>query len=97
MDRGTVEDLIRRLLDGKKHKATGKKVQLTETEIRHLCVTAKEIFLSQPNLLELVAPINVCGEHALTARRPVSCRWMPMPVPIADMIRCACVDLRACR
>ncbi|ONM04336.1 Serine/threonine-protein phosphatase [Zea mays] len=62
MDRGTVEDLIRRLLDGKKHKATGKKVQLTETEIRHLCVTAKEIFLSQPNLLELVAPINVCGD-----------------------------------
>ncbi|CAD6265286.1 unnamed protein product [Miscanthus lutarioriparius] len=62
MDRGTVEELIRRLLDGKKHKVTGKKVQLTEAEIRHLCVTAKEIFLSQPNLLELEAPINVCGD-----------------------------------
>ncbi|EES13960.1 hypothetical protein BDA96_07G159800 [Sorghum bicolor] len=63
MDGGTVEDLIRRLLDGKKHKVTGKKaVQLTEPEIRHLCVTAKEVFLSQPNLLELEAPINVCGD-----------------------------------
>ncbi|CAD6245381.1 unnamed protein product [Miscanthus lutarioriparius] len=62
MDGGTAEELIRRLLDGKKHKVTGKKVQLTEAEIRHLCVTAKEIFLSQPNLLELEAPINVCGD-----------------------------------
>ncbi|KAJ1268716.1 hypothetical protein BS78_07G156500 [Paspalum vaginatum] len=62
MDGGAVEELIRRLLDGKKHKVTGKKVLLSEAEIRHLCVTAKEIFLSQPNLLELEAPINVCGD-----------------------------------
>ncbi|CAO2163135.1 unnamed protein product [Urochloa humidicola] len=69
MDAGAVEELIRRLLEGKKHsnKSSGnstntKKVQLTEAEIRHLCVTAKEIFLSQPNLLELEAPINVCGD-----------------------------------
>jgi serine/threonine-protein phosphatase PP1 catalytic subunit len=27
-----------------------------------LCLTAKEIFLSQPSLLELEAPINVCGD-----------------------------------
>lgn len=60
-----MEELIRRLLDGKKHKVTGKKVLLTEAEIRHLCVTAKEVFLSQPNLLELEAPINVCGETPL--------------------------------
>ncbi|GJN03687.1 hypothetical protein PR202_ga21159 [Eleusine coracana subsp. coracana] len=62
MDGSTVEDLIRRLLDGKKHKVTGKKVLLTEAEIRQLCGAAKEIFLSQPNLLELEAPINVCGD-----------------------------------
>lgn len=62
MDGGAVEDLIRRLLDGKKHsKVTGKKVPLTEPEIRQLCGAAKEVFLSQPNLLELEAPINVCG------------------------------------
>ncbi|CAO2206924.1 unnamed protein product [Urochloa humidicola] len=74
MDGAAVEDLIRRLLDGNKHttKASGnnttnsssstKKVHLTEAEIRHLCAAAKEIFLSQPNLLELEAPINVCGD-----------------------------------
>lgn len=63
MDGNALEELIRRLLDGKKNKApAGKKVQLSEAEIRHLCVTAKEIFLSQPNLLELEAPINVCGD-----------------------------------
>ncbi|KAK1607604.1 hypothetical protein QYE76_031277 [Lolium multiflorum] len=62
MDGNALEELIRRLLDGKKNKGPGKKVQLSESEIRHLCVTAKEIFLSQPNLLELEAPINVCGD-----------------------------------
>uniref|UniRef100_A0ACD5TYW6 Uncharacterized protein n=2 Tax=Avena sativa TaxID=4498 RepID=A0ACD5TYW6_AVESA len=69
MDGHTVEDLIRRLLDGKTKSSSnkgpssaGKKVQLSEGEIRHLCVTAKGIFLSQPNLLELEAPINVCGD-----------------------------------
>ncbi|KAM0923474.1 hypothetical protein ACQ4PT_005499 [Festuca glaucescens] len=62
MDGNALEELIRRLLDGKKNKGPGKKVQLSEAEIRHLCVTAKEIFLSQPNLLELEAPINVCGD-----------------------------------
>ncbi|XP_037454959.1 serine/threonine-protein phosphatase PP1-like [Triticum dicoccoides] len=62
MDGHAVDELIRRLLDGKKGKAPGKKVQLSEAEIRHLCVTAKAIFLAQPNLLELEAPINVCGD-----------------------------------
>ena len=36
-------------------------MQLTEQEIRQLCMTAKEIFMSQPNLLELEAPIKICG------------------------------------
>jgi Serine-threonine protein phosphatase N-terminal domain len=36
-------------------------VQLTEMEIRQLCLTAKEIFMGQPNLLELEAPIKICG------------------------------------
>jgi serine/threonine-protein phosphatase PP1 catalytic subunit len=65
MDVPTVEDLIQRLLDGKKHKVTGKKVLLSEPEIWQLCGAAKEIFLSQPNLLELVAPINICGERSI--------------------------------
>ncbi|MCP8971424.1 hypothetical protein NK662_23235, partial [Ectobacillus sp. SYSU M60031] len=36
----------------------GKQVQLSESEIRQLCTVSREIFLSQPNLLELEAPIK---------------------------------------
>lgn len=28
-----------------------------------MCVAAKEVFLSQPNLLELEAPIKICGNE----------------------------------
>lgn len=58
MDKGVLDDVIRRLLEGK----GGKQVQLSESEIRQLCVNARQIFLSQPILLELTAPIRVCGQ-----------------------------------
>ncbi|KAI1374437.1 Serine/threonine-protein phosphatase PP1 [Hypoxylon crocopeplum] len=35
--------------------------QLLTTEIEYLCTKAVEIFASQPTLLELVAPIKICG------------------------------------
>ena len=41
----------------------GKNVQLTEAEIRGLCMKSREIFLSQPILLELEAPLKICGKH----------------------------------
>ena len=59
-----LDDIIDRLLDVRNGRP-GKQVQLTEQEIRQLCLTAKEIFMSQPNLLELEAPIKICGEHQL--------------------------------
>jgi hypothetical protein len=34
---------------------------MSEQEIHLLCDKSKEIFLSQPMLLELEAPINICG------------------------------------
>ena len=60
MDEALLDDVINRLLDAKNGRAV-KQVPLTEAEIRQLCVAAKEIFLSQPNLLELEAPIKICG------------------------------------
>lgn len=57
MEKGVVEDIIRRLLEGR----NGKQVQLSESEIRQLCVNARQIFLSQPILLNLRAPIRICG------------------------------------
>ncbi|CAI0459846.1 unnamed protein product [Linum tenue] len=58
MDKGVLEDIIRRLLEGK----GGKQVQLSESEIRQLCVNARQIFLSQPVLVEIKAPIRICGD-----------------------------------
>lgn len=40
----------------------GKNVQLTESEIRGLCLKSRELFLNQPILLELEAPLKICGE-----------------------------------
>lgn len=39
----------------------GKPVQLQEYEIKYLCTKAREIFITQPILLELEAPIKICG------------------------------------
>ncbi|CAL9765938.1 unnamed protein product [Musa acuminata subsp. burmannicoides] len=57
MEGPVLDDVIRRLLSG-----GGKQVQLFEAEIRQLCVEAKKVFLSQPSLLELHAPIKICGD-----------------------------------
>ncbi len=47
----------------------GKNVQLTENEIRGLCLKSREIFLSQPILLELEAPLKICGDiHGQVSR-----------------------------
>ena len=38
---------------------------LAENEIRGLCLKSREIFLSQPMLLDLEAPLKVVGEAPL--------------------------------
>lgn len=60
MDDTLLDDIIRKLVSAKNGRTT-KQVNLTEADIRQLCTSAKEIFLSQPNLLELEAPIKICG------------------------------------
>jgi serine/threonine-protein phosphatase PP1 catalytic subunit len=39
-----------------------RQVSLTEQEIKWLCIKSKEIFINQPILLELEAPIKICGD-----------------------------------
>ena len=34
---------------------------MTESEVRGLCLKSREIFLQQPILLELEAPLKICG------------------------------------
>jgi len=40
----------------------GRQVNLLEEEIKQLCLQARQIFLSQAPLLELDAPIKICGD-----------------------------------
>lgn len=59
-----LDSIIDRLLEVRGSRP-GKQVQLLETEIRYLCTKAREIFISQPILLELEAPIKVCGKSTM--------------------------------
>ncbi|GAB2299716.1 hypothetical protein Dimus_033771 [Dionaea muscipula] len=61
LDPAVLDDIIRRLLEVRSSRP-GKQVQLSEPEIRQLCVASREIFMRQPNLLELEAPIKICGD-----------------------------------
>lgn len=70
MDGALLDDIIRRLLEVRTARP-GKQVQLSESEIRQLCTVSREIFLNQPNLLELEAPIKICGAYlASSLSRP---------------------------
>ncbi|KAG2723808.1 hypothetical protein I3760_02G187400 [Carya illinoinensis] len=61
IDPALLDDIIRRLTEVRLARP-GKQVQLSETEIKQLCVASKDIFMRQPNLLELQAPIKICGD-----------------------------------
>ncbi|KAJ8535593.1 hypothetical protein K7X08_023313 [Anisodus acutangulus] len=56
-----LDDIINRLLEFRNAR-TVRQVQISESEIRSLCSASREIFLQQPNLLELEAPIKICGD-----------------------------------
>ncbi|KAH0922382.1 hypothetical protein HID58_022400 [Brassica napus] len=61
MDPEALDDIIRRLLDYRNTKpGTKQAMMLNDSEIRQLCVVSKQIFLQQPSLLELDAPVKIC-------------------------------------
>lgn len=57
-----VEDLIQRLLDAGYSGKRTKNVCLKNSEIQVVCSTARELFLSQPPLLELSPPVKIVGD-----------------------------------
>lgn len=57
----SIDYTIKRLLQSGLH-GRGKSVNLSSHEIKTLCLKSKEIFLSQPVLLELEAPLKICGD-----------------------------------
>ena len=56
-----VDAMITKLLEVR-GKKPGKNMQLSAEDIQHLCQRSRELFISQPNLLELEAPIKICGK-----------------------------------
>ncbi|CAK9140059.1 unnamed protein product [Ilex paraguariensis] len=60
MNSVALDDIINRLLEVRGRP--GKQVQLSESEIKQLCLQSREIFLQQPNLLELEAPVKISGD-----------------------------------
>ncbi|KAJ6565936.1 serine/threonine-protein phosphatase PP2A catalytic subunit [Mycena vulgaris] len=56
-----LDSVIDKLLEVRGNRP-GKSVKLQEYEIQYLCAKAREIMITQPILLELEAPIKVCGD-----------------------------------
>ena len=56
-------------------------MQLQEYEIKYLCTKAREIFINQPILLELEAPIKICGASVPSA-----------PLSVLAFLMCRCVS-----
>jgi hypothetical protein len=77
-----LDSIIDRLLEVRGSRP-GKQVQLLETEIRYLCTKAREIFISQPILLELEAPIKVSTRARILI--PFSSRPRPLTHVVPDL------------
>ncbi|KAL3465481.1 Metallo-dependent phosphatase-like protein [Aspergillus heterothallicus] len=57
-----LDDMITRLLDAGYSAKVTKTVCLKNAEIVAICTAARELFLSQPALLELSAPVKIVGD-----------------------------------
>jgi len=65
-DNGTTELDINLVIDKlvglRKRHPTGQYQQLTLEQVNALCIAARQIFAEQPMLLEIEAPVNLCGD-----------------------------------
>ncbi|KXN90043.1 Serine/threonine-protein phosphatase PP-Z [Leucoagaricus sp. SymC.cos] len=57
-----VDDMIQRLLDVGYTGKVSKSLCLKNTEITAICQAAREVFLSQPTLVELSPPVKIVGD-----------------------------------
>ncbi|KAF2148724.1 phospho protein phosphatase PPZ [Myriangium duriaei CBS 260.36] len=57
-----LDDFIKRLVDAGYNNKVTKTVCLKNAEITAICQAAREVFLSQPALLELAAPVKIVGD-----------------------------------
>jgi len=61
MDKLDIDDIIQRLLE-KRNSPPGSKVELKLPEVKFLIEKSREIFISQPVLLDLEAPLKIVGD-----------------------------------
>ncbi|KAF9076267.1 Metallo-dependent phosphatase-like protein [Rhodocollybia butyracea] len=57
-----VDDMIQRLLDVGYTGKVSKSLCLKNTEITSICLAARDVFLSQPTLVELSPPVKIVGD-----------------------------------
>ncbi|KAG8902267.1 serine/threonine protein phosphatase Pzh1 [Tulasnella sp. 403] len=57
-----IDDMISRLLDVGYTGKVSKSLCLKQSEITLLCLAAREVFLSQPTLIELSPPVKIVGD-----------------------------------
>ena len=57
-----IDDIIQRLLDVGYTGKVSKSLCLKNMEINAICQTAREVFLSQPTLIELSPPVKIVGD-----------------------------------
>jgi len=57
-----VDDIIERLLAVRGSRPGAARITIAEDEYKELCRASREIFLAQPSLLEIQAPVNICGD-----------------------------------
>jgi len=57
-----VDEIINKLLTARAFKQQNRFINLSESEIKFLCLKSKEIFINQPIFLELETPIKICGD-----------------------------------
>ncbi|KAF9015143.1 phosphoprotein phosphatase PPZ [Cyathus striatus] len=57
-----VDDMIQRLLDVGYTGKVSKSLCLKNTEITSICMAARDVFLSQPTLIELSPPVKIVGD-----------------------------------
>jgi serine/threonine-protein phosphatase PP1 catalytic subunit len=61
MEKINIDDIISRLLE-KRNATPGSKVDLKLPEVKYLIEKLREIFISQPVLLDLEAPLKIVGD-----------------------------------
>ncbi|KAI5170622.1 serine/threonine-protein phosphatase PP1 catalytic subunit [Nematocida sp. LUAm3] len=57
-----IDSIIEQLLKAKDSSSSTPRINLSEADIKYLCSKSREVFMSQPMLLEIEAPVKICGD-----------------------------------